>query len=545
MNKKLIVEVYKGSNLKQMLDVSNVPEGMMLVEGVLGRVDSRNRNKRFYARDEYAKHVGLMQQRIAESNGVFGEMEHPKSMNINLNNVSHKVTEVRIDESGFVRGKVLLLDTPSGKIAQSIVRSGSPLPISSRAVGQVLESGEVKLDLLSTYDLVGTAGFAEAAMTKAVYESFDEEGKLICETYEYDIDSAGEVVQGSTLKGIVESVEARLSKNFISESQIDEIVEARLSQRLTEINEGLGGTTTGAINTFDQEALVALMNEQFANVYSPILENWIKNEFAPEFGQIVENWATGEFAPKLGQIFENWLANDYSTIVENWIKEDVLPHNATITESWLKDQFAPKFGTVIQEWLAGDYANILENWMSSKFAEKGQVTESQEVIANDPPVQVALAEKTEAEKAAEEAADKGITAVVDPIHEHANVFKSRLLSVINESVDKANAIPVPVKPEQQKIDEALFAAAPIWLKLIPTEYKTMWQALNESQRDQVYKRASVRLIESADQIQTFWKSIDFETIAKGQTRTRPLIVTEDANVPSPRSRIGAFAQSLR
>lgn len=549
MNKKLIVEVFRNSGLKAVLDHANVPDGMMMVEGVLGRVDSENRNKRSYPREEYAKHINLMQERINESNGIFGEMEHPKSMNIDLNNVSHKVVDVRLDEDGFVRGRVLLLDTPKGKIAQSIVKSGSPLPISSRAVGQVSESGVVTLDLLSTYDLVGTAGFAEAKLGKALTESLDENGNIVCETYVSDIDDNGDVVQESTLRTIVETVEERLKKSFVHKDEIDSLVEQRVAAQggavINENNDAVVGLT-------EAQALV-LMNEQFSNVYSPILEKWITTQFAPKFGDVVQEWLSNDYA----NLLETWVKEDvlphHSRVIENWMKEDVLPHNAEVTENWLQNtllphnaevtenwiraDFAPKFGELVQEWLTGDYANVLESWVKGQVNESTQLTETKKEDVED-------VKEEEAEKSKEETPKK--EEVKESINDHADLFVSKLLKNINEDVEKAKDIKAEEK-EEEKIDEAFYRTAPSWLKRIPSEFKPMWQGLNENQREKVFKRAAVRLLETEEDVRRFWKGIDFETIIEGDQRSikRNINETVDAPVRTARHGIGAYAKALQ
>ena len=503
--KKLIVEVYRNTNLKQLIDLQNVPDGMMMVEGVLGRVDSVNRNKRFYERGEYAKHIELMQKRITESNGIFGELEHPAKMTVDLNRVSHKVMEVRLDDDNFVRGRVLLLDTPNGKIAQSIIRSGSPLPISSRAIGQVQENGSVKLDYMSTYDLVGTSGFAEASMNRKVYESLDDSGNAICESYEFDIDENGNVIEEAVQQVNENNPDAT---QYVHISEISRIVAEQLAaMNLTPVNEAQ--TITQGVSETD---VIALMNERFANTYSPIIENWL----------------TSEFAPKLGTSIQEWLVTDYSNIVESWIKEDVLPENAMLTEQWLGKSFAPALGTSIQEWLSNDYATVVESWINDKMSNTVNETVATTVTENAEPA--------------------ATTAVATTINEHADLFSTSLLASIDTLINEANDIPAPVAPVSVQIDETMYGYAPKWLNGIPEEFKAIWQSMNESQKDQIYKRASVRLFESTSDVTRFWKSINLSNVI-AQTPTnlkRSIQVNEELEQQqNARSAFANYAKSLR
>lgn len=591
MNQKLLVEVFKSSDLKAALDTSKVPDGMMLVEGVFGRVDSENRNKRRYPKAEYAKHVKLLQERIAESNGIFGEMEHPKSMNIDYNNVSHKITSIRLDEDGFVRGEVLLLDTPKGKIAQSIVKSGSPLGISSRAVGNVSENGEVRLNFLSTYDLVGTSGFAEARLNQSIMECYDDDNNVVSEIFEHVLDDAGNVVNSATLQGIVESVESRLSKNFIAKDD----VQAMINEAVQNANVGATKVVNeGGEDVMTEQQIQAMINEQFTNVFAPLVESWVTKEFAPEFGTVlekwlsndwsnlIESWVTQEYGPKLGTHIQEWLTQEFAPVIESWVTTEALHENAIATQSWITKEFAPKLGTHIQEWLSNDYAPVLESWISTNYissddarllnetaqvnesfnvgdavtiwdAEKGapcmvtiqsvsdeRITykpEDSDLETDGKEIGVEYAEFVDLVAKAQTPVKENVQPTVQTVSEQASIFASKLLQNINEDVDAAkNAKDEDddknKKPE--KVDESLYKFAPVWLQRIPENCKPIWESLTPQQRDKIYKRASIRLMETVDDISRFWKGIDFDAIVESgsqqsATTRKRVIVNEDVD----------------
>ena len=114
--------------------------GKVVMRGILQKADTLNQNGRIYPMAVLEREVRNYQKFIAE-NRALGELDHPDSSVVNLKNVSHVIKEAYL-EKGVVYGTVELLDTPSGKILQSLVESGVKLGISSRGVGSVKKQGD-------------------------------------------------------------------------------------------------------------------------------------------------------------------------------------------------------------------------------------------------------------------------------------------------------------------------------------------------------------------------------------------------------------------
>lgn len=77
-------------------------------------------------------------------NRAFGELDHPETPKVNLKNVSHRIVELKQDGNDFI-GKAIIMDTPSGIIAQKIMESGGRLGVSSRGVGSLKECDGVNI----------------------------------------------------------------------------------------------------------------------------------------------------------------------------------------------------------------------------------------------------------------------------------------------------------------------------------------------------------------------------------------------------------------
>ena len=158
----IIYETLGSVSNMQVVESKNPNE--VRLSGVFGVCGVRNDNHRVYEKANYAKCLEALQTKIANNN-CLGELEHPNSFNINLDNVSHIIEAIQMNEDGTVTGTVKLLNTPKGQIAKAIVEGGAPLFISSRAAGSVDSKGNVTLQSIATYDLVGTPGFSQAKLT--------------------------------------------------------------------------------------------------------------------------------------------------------------------------------------------------------------------------------------------------------------------------------------------------------------------------------------------------------------------------------------------
>ena len=110
----------------------------MYIEGVFLQGEIKNRNGRMYPVNTLAKEVGRYNESFVKKGRALGELGHPEGPTVNLDRVSHKITELRQSGNNFI-GKAKLLETPMGMKAQSLINEGVTLGVSSRGIGSLKE----------------------------------------------------------------------------------------------------------------------------------------------------------------------------------------------------------------------------------------------------------------------------------------------------------------------------------------------------------------------------------------------------------------------
>ena len=142
-SKKLLTEWCPITVDKQMIKESKEKFGKVLLRGIIQRANTLNQNGRIYPRTILEREV-INYQKLIQENRAMGECDHPESSVVELKNVSHIVTEARM-QGDNVYGVIEILNTPSGKIIQSLIESGVTLGISSRGVGSTQRQGDTQV----------------------------------------------------------------------------------------------------------------------------------------------------------------------------------------------------------------------------------------------------------------------------------------------------------------------------------------------------------------------------------------------------------------
>ena len=157
MDKQLLVDyaVFEVSpqQINESLTQNN---GKLIVSGVLQRAEAKNQNGRIYPKETLMREANKYAESFIKEKRALGELDHPDSSVVNLNNVSHNVLDMSWQGNDLV-GKVEVLGTPSGNILKELFKSGIRLGISSRGMGsvkEVMREGDNTLEVQPDFELI-------------------------------------------------------------------------------------------------------------------------------------------------------------------------------------------------------------------------------------------------------------------------------------------------------------------------------------------------------------------------------------------------------
>lgn len=448
MKKCQIYETYSAISEMQRSDHN----GRMTLSGVFGCCGVRNNNHRVYEKSNYGKMIANLQERIAREGGVAGTLEHEDTMYVSLENISHKVTRVDIDENGTVTGTIELLDTPKGKIAQAIVEGGLPLYISSRAMGQIDKNGNVTLEQLSTYDVVSAGGFSQAKLHLNESQIVENLG-----------DNCWAIVE-KTEKPQEEENNTVMTEN--TNTQVDEQI-SDLRSELASLREE---------NASLRESIQSDMQDWVVNSVAPSIQEWLETEYQP----VVESTLTSNIKEsttkectdmiieKVAPAIEKWITNEFAPVVENWVKDEYSP----VVQDWIIEHFAPG----IQDWIVEEFTPEVDKWIREEY---------------NPHIENTIAESL------------------------AQTKDSKMQS-IKDTLTMLESMQPTGKPlySTQTITEST-TSEPLYIQSMPEEARVKYNMASTELKESIARRARLYDLSNKSAIQKFWENVTWDEPQNG------------------------------
>ena len=155
-------------------------DGRLIVKGILQRAEAKNQNGRVYPRETLVREAKKYAEVQIKERRALGELDHPDSSVVNLNNVSHNILEMHW-KGDDLEGTVEVLGTPAGNILKELFKSGIKLGISSRGLGSVKEihedGGDDTVEVQPDFELIAF-DFVSNPSTHGAFLSPTNEGKL-------------------------------------------------------------------------------------------------------------------------------------------------------------------------------------------------------------------------------------------------------------------------------------------------------------------------------------------------------------------------------
>lgn len=533
VNESVSLVLESSDNINENLGA--VPDGCMRMVGLFAVTNVMNNNNRFYTNENYKTMVESMQSRM-KSGTIFGQLEHPKSMNVDLDKATHMIESISLDEStGKISGSILLLDTDAGKNMQKLVKRGLNLKISSRGKGVVTESNEVKLSVLETFDLVYRPGFSQAQMS--ISESVSEDGeKFLFETQCYDLTEKAEDVQIKESILDLTAIKAEIKAELLLESKQPEtvmpdlsIVEKFMSEK---IEKGIVESETRMQNLL-QESMIK---------YALANQKWIVEQFAPEQVKYMNEHFKAELMSEIlesqndvSKGIQTWVVEDYSKELQKWFVESMnedfgkkedkgdvnLDDNATDKKDDKNVDESVKEASNLGDYIIGfwkggmndDQEKILKELIGKLKTVKGKVKKDNTLsdLAHELTMTSNDLSKLLDKKMVSESIDESINEnAADGLQ---NQTPKTLLEQIDEQLEsitnnaKAEQLIVEnANAESEKaVNEALIAENFV-MENMPTSVSHLWENSTEEFKTRVKTQAKNRNFVSESQVTRFWIS---------------------------------------
>lgn len=218
---KLITEVFE--DLKTITEAREDGKKNVYIEGVFLQGGIKNRNGRMYPVETLAKEVERYNEAYVKSGRALGELGHPEGPQINLDRVSHLITNLRQEGTNFI-GRAKLMDTPFGNIAKGLVAEGVKLGVSSRGMGSLKLNkegiNEVQDDfyLATAADIVADPS-APDAFVNGIMEGVEWiwENELLIARKTQVVEQTVQTIEKAVSSRELEAKKFKIFENFLNE----------------------------------------------------------------------------------------------------------------------------------------------------------------------------------------------------------------------------------------------------------------------------------------------------------------------------------------
>src|SRR6056300_1207003 len=216
---KLITEITE--SIKVLTEETADGKKSLFIEGIFLQGNIQNRNGRRYNADILEKEVGRYVNESVSKGRAYGELGHPDGPGINLDRVSHIITELRRDGDNFI-GKAKISSTPMGQIAAGLIEDGAQLGVSSRGMGSLKEGKDGVMEVQNDFWLATAADIvadpsAPDAFVNGIMEGVEwvwNNGKPMAKSLE---DIQEEIQKAARTKRLNEQKKMELFEKFINE----------------------------------------------------------------------------------------------------------------------------------------------------------------------------------------------------------------------------------------------------------------------------------------------------------------------------------------
>lgn len=203
---KLIKEV--AEDLGYIVEEANGKKNIF-IEGIFAQYDTGNRNGRIYPKAVMEKEVSRYQEQISAKRSL-GELGHPPNPTVNLDKVSHLITNLKMESDGRVVGRAKILETPMGIIAKNLIENEVSLGVSTRGLGSLKTNKDGLQEVQDDFHLATVDIVADPSAPDAFVQGIMENAEWICDN------------------GVWKAVEIEMAQKEIKKASAKDLEEAKL-----------------------------------------------------------------------------------------------------------------------------------------------------------------------------------------------------------------------------------------------------------------------------------------------------------------------------